>query len=285
MPSPLWRYVAATRRVGVLAFSGDRDGAIELAHRASELALDLLPPEEVSGLEAGGDPVDAAAVRHPRPRRPAGPTAGDRVASARSRCCSCRSTWRWACCSPGTSTRGAAWLDQWAPLAEQGLQGLEGPGTVAFLARLVITTGAAEHAPLLRQGARAVQRAASRSATASASTRRSTSRWPSSHCSTATSRPPSRARRRPWRSAGRCRHRRSRPCRWPCWPRPAWHRGTRSRPAPRTTRPGPWPTRSTWCSPPSTATSTTAPTHARDSHGIESDVGPGIGPGIPAGVG
>ena len=150
MPSPLWRYVAATRRVGVLAFSGDRDGAIDLAHRASELAVDLLPPEEVSGLEAGGvlstlllygsyDHVDLPAQRRVVESLGAIPALFLQTHVAVGLLLA------------GLTDEARRIIDQWAPLAEQGLSGLEGPGTVAFLSRLVITVGAAEHAPLLRQ--------------------------------------------------------------------------------------------------------------------------------------
>jgi hypothetical protein len=138
MPSPLWRFVAATRRVGVLALSGDRDGAIELAHQASDLPVDLLPPEEVSGLEAGGvlstlllygthDHVDLPAQRHVVESIGMVPllfTAGQRGGGA---------------AAGRAGRRGPAPSRPVGP-AELGLQGLEGPGTVAILARLVIMT-------------------------------------------------------------------------------------------------------------------------------------------------
>jgi hypothetical protein len=150
MPSPLWSYVAATRRTSALALSGDREGALELAATASDLAAGLLPPEEIHGVEAGLRLSTWVLYGVPDPGYPAVAALVDaelgsapqmfmqvRVAMGRL--------------LTGRVDEALAVVDRWVPDIAVGLMGLEGLSTVCIAANEVILLDRAEHASELRR--------------------------------------------------------------------------------------------------------------------------------------
>jgi len=53
LPSPYWRYSAALRRCGMVASSGDYEGALALIGETAELGAGVVPEQERIGLDAG----------------------------------------------------------------------------------------------------------------------------------------------------------------------------------------------------------------------------------------